>query len=142
MIFCDTSTAAKLYVPERESAEVRRRLESEDEACVSELMRPELMGVFHRRLREGRWTRGDFLAATRQFQRDDVGGFWTWLKLDGALLRSAAEAYSTLPPATFLRTSDCIHLVTALQHRFGEICTYDMHQARAAAAFGLKAVAA
>jgi uncharacterized protein with PIN domain len=56
MIFCDTFTIAKLYVPEPESTVVRRRLEAEDEVCVSELARLELMGVFHRRLREGKWT--------------------------------------------------------------------------------------
>jgi ferredoxin len=39
MILCDTSAAAKLYVPERESAAVRRRLEAEDEVCLSELAR-------------------------------------------------------------------------------------------------------
>ena len=52
MIFCDTSAVAKLYVPERESVAVRRLLEAEDEVCLSELARPELMGVFHRRWRE------------------------------------------------------------------------------------------
>ncbi len=39
MIFCDTSTGAKLYVPEPESEAVRQRLEAEDEVCVSELAR-------------------------------------------------------------------------------------------------------
>ena len=32
MIFCDTSTVAKLYVPETESVAVRRRLESEPDS--------------------------------------------------------------------------------------------------------------
>ena len=55
MIFCDTSTMAKLYVPERESAAVRKLLEAEGAVYVSELARPELLGVFHRRLRERKW---------------------------------------------------------------------------------------
>jgi hypothetical protein len=77
MILCDTSAVAKLYVPERESAAIRRLLEAEDEVCLSELARLELMGVFHRRLREKKWTRANFLAAVRQFTHDDIGGFWT-----------------------------------------------------------------
>lgn len=142
MIFCDTSAVAKLYVPERESSAVRRRLESEDEVCVSELARPELLGVFHRRLREGRWTRRDFLAAVRQFSHDDMGGFWTWLPVHAAITEAAARTYVTLPETVFLRSSDCIHLVTALQHRFTEICTYDRQQAAAGEAMGIKPITA
>ena len=141
MIFCDTSTVAKLYVPEHESAAVLRRLEAEDEVCVSELVRVELMAVFHRRLREGRWTRAEFLAAVRQFSTDDIGGFWTWLPLDRAVLEAAEKTYTTMPDDVFLRSTDCIHLVTALHHNFAEIYTHDKHQTTAAAAFGLGPIA-
>ena len=140
MIFCVTSTVAKIYVPERESAAVRQRLEAEDEVGVSELVRPELMGVFHRRLREGQWTRDDFLAAVRQFSTDDIGGFWTWLPLNREIIEAAANTYATLPDNVFLRSADCLHLVTALHHNFPEIHTHDKHQTDAAAALGLKPV--
>jgi predicted nucleic acid-binding protein len=46
MIFCDASAVAKLYVPEREAAAARRLLETEDDVCVSEFARIELMGVW------------------------------------------------------------------------------------------------
>jgi len=140
MIFCDTSALAKFYVPERESAAVRALLESEEEVCASELARPELMAVFHRRLREKKWTRPDFLAAVRQFSKDDVGGFWTWLPLGKAVIEAAAQTYATLPDTIFLRSADCLHLVTALRHNFAEIHSYDKHQADAAAALGIKTV--
>jgi len=140
VIFCDTSFAAKLYVPEQESAAGRKLLETEDEVCMSDLARTELMGVFHRRLREGKWPRADFLAAVRQFSHDDIGGFWTWLPLSGPILEAAANTYATLPETVFLRSADCLHLVTALHHNFAQIHTYDLHQTRAAAALGLKAV--
>jgi predicted nucleic acid-binding protein len=140
MILCDTSAVAKLYVPERESTAIRRRLEAEDEVCLSELARPELMGVFHRRLREKKWTRAHFLAAVRQFNHDDIGGFWTWLPLDQSIVEAAAKTYTTLPESVFLRSSDCLHLVTALHHHFTEIYTYDTHQSAAAPVLGLKAV--
>jgi predicted nucleic acid-binding protein len=142
MIFCDTSFVAKFYVPEKESAEVGQLIETEDEVCLSELARPELMGVFHRRLREGKWSRADFLAAVRQFSQDDIGGFWTWLPLGGPILAAAAHTYTTLPETVFLRSSDCLHLVTALHHNFDQIHTYDLHQTRAAAALGLRVVPA
>lgn len=139
MIFCDTSFAAKLYVPERESAAVRGLLEAETEICLSELARLELMGVFHRRLREGKWTRADFQTAVRQFAHDEVSGFWTWLPLEGTVVQAAARIYDTLPETVFLRSADCLHLVTALHHNFDRIHTFDTHQTKAAPALGLLA---
>jgi predicted nucleic acid-binding protein len=140
MIFCDTSTVAKLYVPERESSTVRRILEAEDAVCVSELLRAELLGVFHRRLRERKWTRADFDAAARQFSRDDIGGFWTWLPLDSGITEAVARVYTTLSEAIFLRSADCVHLVTAVRHGFAEVYTHDVHQSAAAPALGLTAI--
>ena len=142
MIFCDTSAVAKLYLPEQESAAIRTLLESEDQVLVSELMRAELMAVFHRQLREKKWTRDQFLTAVRQFTNDDVGGFWTWLPLDSTIIESAAKTYTTLPATVFLRSADCLHLVTAMHHRFAAIYTYDTHQAAAAKALGLKPLTA
>jgi predicted nucleic acid-binding protein len=137
MIACDTSAVAKFYVPEKESRAVRNSLEETDEVCVSELVRPEIMAVFHRRLREGFWRQQDFIAAVRQFHHDDVTGFWTWLPADSYILKAAAEVFATLPATIFLRASDCIHLVTAIHHSFTEFMTFDSHQSKAAAALGL-----
>lgn len=141
MIFCDTSTIAKLYVVEPESVAVRLRLEAEDQVCVSELGRVELMGVFHRRLREGKWSQADFVTALRQFTNDDIGGFWSWLALDGKVVESAAKLFTTLSATVFLRSSDCLHLVTAMQNNFTEIYTHDKHQAAAATVFGVSPIA-
>jgi predicted nucleic acid-binding protein len=138
VIFADTSAVAKLYVPEAESAAVRTLFDGAEAAAVSELVRVELMAAFHRRLREGRWGRAEFQAAVRQFQQDDLGGFWTWLPLDGAMLNAAAQIYTTLPETVFLRSSDCVHVVTALHYNFPEIYTYDKHQTLAAPALGLR----
>lgn len=142
MIFCDTSAVAKLYIAEKESPAMRAVLESEDQVSVSELMRAELMAVFHRQLREKKWTRERFMTAIRQFANDDVGGFWTWLSLDSAIVESAARTYTTLPDTVFLRSADCLHLVTAMHHSFTDIYTYDTHQTAAAKALGLKPLTA
>ena len=98
MICCDTSVIAKFYVAERESPALRTRLESEDPVCISELVRAELMSVFHRQLREKKWTRDNFLTAVRQFTNDEIGGFWTWLPLD-----ATAQARTGPPVHPFLR---------------------------------------
>jgi predicted nucleic acid-binding protein len=141
MIFCDTSAIAKLYIAETESPAMRARLEAEDQVFVSELARTELMAVFHRQLREKAWARDCFATAVRQFLLDDLAGFWTWLPLDRGVIEAAAQVYTALPEAVFLRSADCLHLVTARRHRFADIYTYDLRQSAAAGALGLKPVA-
>jgi len=140
VILCDTSTIAKFYVFEAESAAVRNRLDAEDAVCVSELVRVELMGVFHRRLRDGKWSREDFLNAAGQFAADDIRGYWSWMPLDTTIVEAAANTFTTLPTTVFLRASDCIHLVTAIHHNFAAIFTHDKHQTVAAASLGLEPV--
>jgi predicted nucleic acid-binding protein len=140
VILCDTSTIAKFYVFERESAAVRTRLDAEDAVCVSDLVRVELMGVFHRRLRDGKWTRDEFLNTAGQFAADDIGGYWTWMPLNALIVEAAAKTFTTLPGSAFLRASDCIHLVTAIHHNFAAIFTHERHQTAAAATLGLEAV--
>ena len=142
MIFCDTSAAVKAYVHEAGSLEIARLFEKNDQICLSELARVELISVFHRRLREGSWQKEDFFGAVSQFSKDDLSGFWTWLPLDRSITEAAAKTYTTLPENVFLRSSDCLHLVTALNHNFPEIYTYDAHQTKAAKVLGLKAVTA
>jgi predicted nucleic acid-binding protein len=137
MLISDTSALAKLYVPEPQSAAVRKVFEAEDQVFASELARVEIMAVLHRRLREKKWTQAEFTTAIRQFERDNVAGIWTWLPVDAQILAGASSIYTTLPDSVFLRSADCIHLLTALHHRFAEVYSYDAHQAAAAIHLGL-----
>jgi predicted nucleic acid-binding protein len=121
---------------------VRALLEKDDQRFVSDLVRLELMGVFHRQLREKVWSREKFDAAVRQFNTDDIGGFWTWLPLDAAIIEAAAKTYTTLPVSVFLRAADCLHLITGMHNNLPEIYTYDRHQTLAAPALGLRPVKA
>lgn len=140
-MFCDTSTLAKYYSAEQHAPAVRAALDGAAEVFCSELARVELLSVFHRRLREGVWTPAAFQAAVRQFQRHEVSGFWTWLPLEAKVIESAAHVFLTLPACVYLRSSDCLHLVSALHFNYSEIHTHDKHQSAAAAALGLRAIA-
>lgn len=140
MIFCDTSFFAKLYLPERESASVQERFDREDQICLSELARVELAAALHRTWREKYWTRSQYQAALAQFAQDDLSNYWTWLPIGEEIVRGAARLYERLPEDVPLRSADCLHLATALHHRFEEIHTFDKHQAAAAAALGLRTI--
>jgi hypothetical protein len=61
---------------------------------VSELVRVELMGVFHRQLREKKWTRIQFMTAVGH-ANDDIGEFWTWLALDSVVVEAAEDFHHT-----------------------------------------------
>lgn len=140
MLFCDTSTLAKYYVPELETPIVQERFDTTDAVWASELARTELMAVFHRRLREGKWSESNFRMVVRQFQIDDKGGLWTWAPLSVETTSEAAQVFAQLPKTVFLRAADCLHLVSATQSGFSEIYTHDQHQIAAARWLGLATV--
>src|ERR1700751_266552 len=140
MIFCDTSTLAKYYVPEAETDAVQRHLDGEDQVMASELARVELMAVFHRRLREGKWKKNEFQAVVRQFFKDETARYWHWVPIGGDIVEGAVSAFTSLPESLFLRSVDCLHLVTAVNENYDEIFTHARHQQKAASAFGLNFV--
>lgn len=98
------------------------------------------MAVFHRRLQQKKWTKDELLAVVRQFSKDEIAGYWTWLPLDGGIVEQSVKIFTTLPETVFLQTADCLHLVTALHHGFSEIPTHDAHPIQAAEMLGLRAI--
>jgi predicted nucleic acid-binding protein len=137
MIFCDTSTLAKYYVPEPETAVVQARLDGASAVWASELARTELFAVFHRRLREGKWSKSTFRTVVRQFQLDDGASLWRWTPISVETTHEAAQVFAMLPKTFFMRASDCLHLVAARQSGFEEIHTHDRHQFAGAKWMGL-----
>jgi len=120
VIFCDTSTLAKYYLNEPESVAVRARLEDEDQVVLSELAQVELMGAFHRRLREHKWTRHDF--ASLFVNSPGMTSVVSVLGRAGTGTSSRKPLRPTHPPENvFVRASDCLHLVTALHHGFRDV---------------------
>ncbi len=140
MLFCDTSTLARYYARESESDAVRARLDAEDQVLLSELARAELVAVFHRQLRERKWSQDEFATVVSQFSTDEAVGYWTWVPLDSRIIEQVVRTLTTLPANVFLRTADCLHLVTALQQGFTEVHTHDTHQRSGAGALGLTAI--
>ena len=80
----------------------------------------------------------DFFCA--QFEADGDAGLWTWLPLPESLAHAARRKISKLPPTTFLRAADALHLTCAVEEGCTAIHTSDRHMSAAAPAFGLQAV--
>ncbi len=60
--------------------------------------------------------------------------------IDQMIVEQSVKTHATLPGDVFLRTADCLHLITALHHGFSVIHTHDAHQIKAAPPLGLTAV--
>ena len=140
MLFCDTSTLAKYYVPEPESGAVARASTPRIRWFFPSWHGPRSWTSFTDSYASASGPRHEFLAVVRQFSTDEVGGYWTWVPLDSGIVEQVVRTYGTLPEDVFLRTADCLHIVTALRHGFTEIHTHDTHQRNGAGALGLTAV--
>jgi PIN domain len=73
-------------------------------------------------------------ASSAVMMRSNIGVGCQWA---ASLSVGASQLYQSLPESVFLRASDCLHLVTALNQGFEEICTFDRHQQAAVRALGL-----
>jgi predicted nucleic acid-binding protein len=140
MIYFDTSYLAKCYLNETGSAEVRQVARSQSAIACCEYGRIEMMSTFHRNLRDGVLAKSQFDTVARQFESDDQSGVWTWLPLTADLCRKTAARIKALPPLTYLRAGDALHLTAAAENGFAEIYSNDRHLRAAAALFGLEAV--
>ena len=65
---------------------------------------------------------------------------YLWLSLTGAVLRRVADIFKSLPPTTFMRAGDALHLASAADKGFAEIHSSDKHLLAAAPHFGLTGV--
>jgi uncharacterized protein len=122
MLYLDSSAITKLLFLEPGTAELRDRLETSPEPVTSALARVEVPRAVAR-VKPGSVSQAGALLATL-----------TVLGLDASILATA----SSLLPAT-LRTSDAIHLASAVQlgPDLDAFLTYDPRQAEAARAAGL-----
>jgi predicted nucleic acid-binding protein len=140
MPYFDSAFVAKCYLPEPGHAAIVAFAEQSDHLATSLFARTEVVGVFHRKLREGSLTARDFREVLAQFQQDCRAGIWQFLPVSAEIVEAVVQSYARLPGAVFLRAADCLHLVTAREAGFAEIYSNDRHLLAGAAQFGLKGI--
>lgn len=139
MIYCDPSYLVRLYQDEPGATEVRE-LCHRNEIASSVHAKAEVPAALHRSWREGRTRSDGFPSLIAQFQADLASGGIYWLPWSGTLLNEMAARYGSLPPTTFLRAADALHLACAAEHGFTEVYSNDRHFLAAAPLFGLKGI--
>ena len=108
MLYLDSSAFAKRYIREAGQSRLEERLLAEPELYSSAICYAEVHAAFARKLREGGWTRVEFLQARNKFEID-------WLAV-----REIAVDSDTLAPVVQLvervplRGMDAIHLAAAV----------------------------
>jgi predicted nucleic acid-binding protein len=140
VVYLDTCYILKCYLTEPGSEEVREFTEAADGLASCVLARAEFAAAVHGHVRERKLTRAQAAEVTQRFRDDERQGYWVWHGLTERLLDDVARGFEWLPPATYLRTADAIHLCCARAENYREIHSNDWHLLAAAPHFGLKGV--
>jgi predicted nucleic acid-binding protein len=138
MVYFDTSYLLKCYVKEAGSEAVRRLASERGQVACCEFGRLELVSALHRKLREHSIQEAAWSVIHRQLAADERQGIWNWLPLAQDVLEGVCGAFRRLPPDSYVRTGDAIHLECARRNGFAEIFSSDRHLLDAAKHFGLQ----
>ena len=136
-MYLDSCYIAKFYLNEPDSPRVREAISGASTLLSSMWAIGEVTCAFHRHLRDGTlsaYQYGELMAAFLDHTRD---GIWTFIPVTERLLRKTANLVNSLPPSTYIRTADALHLTTVLDLGEREIWTSDRHVLSAAVHFGL-----
>ena len=139
MIYLDSTYLVRLYFDDRGYEQVRRLAASDSVVCAQH-GRAEVISALHRKLRERAITPAFYEAALKQFFDEVRGGAFRWLPLSEVVFERIESVYAKLPPATFLRAADALHLSVAAENSSPEIYSNDAKLLAAAKYFGLRGV--
>ena len=141
MHYWDTSTLAKLYVAESDSAQFQSHLAATGSAATSVLARWEIFRVLARKQAEKVIIPGAAEVIFAKFEADVAASRVVLLPMDGAVedrFRNLTLRLHRLTPPVFTRTLDAIHLATADICAATEFVVTDANLRRCGVAIGLK----
>ena len=141
MQYWDTSTLAKLYVSEPDSAQFAAYLAATGPVTTSELARWELFRVLARKEAEGVLPIGAAEAIFTKFLADIAAGKVVLVPMGLPVetrFQQLVLRLHRLKPPLVVRTLDGIHIATADLHGADALVATDTHMRKCAAAIGLR----
>ncbi len=141
MHYWDTSTLAKLYVSEPDSAQFVAHVQTTGPVTTSDLARWELFRVLARKESEGFISQGAAEVIFSKFLSDVGMGTVGLIPMDSRVedrFRQLVLRLQRLSPPVPTRTLDGIHLARADLHNAAEVIATDAHLRKCAAALGLQ----
>jgi predicted nucleic acid-binding protein len=134
-VYLDASALAKIYVSERDSADLESALVGRRDLIVTDLAVTELTSALARRTGRGELVREHGRRIYERLMRDLRDGEYRWVELTAAIHREAERLLMALDTAS-LRAADALHLAAAAVCDAGTLVTFDKRMAAAARKLG------
>lgn len=138
MVYADSSFFVSIYVPDRHSPEVERRLAASPELCFTPFHQIEFAHAVARMVFEGRVSRSSADAVGKDLSRDCAAGLWRLVDFPAGAFTRGAELARLHVPVLGTRTLDSLHVACALELKAERFWTFDERQKKLAKAAGLK----
>jgi predicted nucleic acid-binding protein len=136
-IYADTSFLVPLYLEDRHSPEVDRRMESRPGVFLTPFHRAEMTHAIYLHVFRGQISTLDAQRAYADFERDCETGVWVSVDLPEKAFSTCVDVARRRVAELGVRTLDTLHVAAALALRADAFWTFDQRQARLAEAEGL-----
>ena len=137
-IYADTSFFVSLYLPDRHTAEVERRLSSRPPLWMTPLHVAECIHAIEQHVFRRAITRSEADRALERFHQYRAQHLWTEAALPDRAFTLCAQLAQRHAARLGIRTLDTLHVASALELRAEQFWTFDERQAKLAQAVGLK----
>jgi len=137
-IYVDTSFVVSLYLPDRHSSEVERRMALRPRLWLTPLHHAEWIHAVERHVFQKHLSRREAQQIYSDFERDRAAGVWVEVSLPDKAFDVCRELAQRHAARWGNRTLDTLHVASALELKAERFWTLDERQARLARAAGLK----
>jgi predicted nucleic acid-binding protein len=137
-IYADTSFVVSLYLPDRYSSEVERRMALRPRLWLTPLHNAEWVHAIERHVFQKHLSRREAQQIYWDFERDRAVGVWVEVGLPDMAFEVCRELARRHAARLGNRTLDTLHVASALELKAERFWTFDERQAKLARAAGLK----
>ena len=137
-IYADTSFFVSLYLPDRHTSEVERRLSSRPSLWMTPLHVAECTHAIEQHVFRKAITRSEADRALQRFHEFRARHLWKEVALPDRVFTVCAQLAQRHAARIGFRTLDTLHVASALELKAERFWTFDDRQAKLALAVGLK----
>lgn len=137
-IYADTSFFVSLYLTDRHTAEVERRLRSRPSLWMTPLHVAEWTHAIEQHLFRKAISRSEADRLLQRFQEHRARNLWREAPLPDRAFEACAELARRHAARLGVRTLDTLHVASAMELKAEHFSTFDDRQAKLAASVGLK----
>jgi predicted nucleic acid-binding protein len=137
-IYADTSFFVSLYLPDRHTSEVERRLSSRPSLWMTPLHVAEWTHAIEQHVFRKAISRSEADRLLQRFQEHRAQNLWRDAPLPDQAFEVCAQLALRHAARLGVRTLDTLHVAAALELKARQFWTFDARQAKLALAAGLK----